>query len=52
MRKAISPTTAQAEAMKKAGIHLPFLGMAIGVYTRQFLAENIITGEVKSIGRE
>lgn len=52
MCKAISPTSEQAELMKHGGIHFPFLWLVIGVYTRQFLVENIITGEVKSIDRE
>lgn len=51
MRKPLAPTTAQAEAMKKAGIHFPFLWMVIGVFTRQFLVKNIITGEVRLVDK-
>lgn len=51
MRKPLAPTTAQAEAMKKAGIHFPFLWMVVGDFVQKFMAKNIITGEVRLVDK-
>lgn len=52
MRKAISPTTAQAKSMTKAGINFPFLWMVVGEFNQKFAVKNIITGEIKVIDKE
>lgn len=52
MCKAISPTSEQAELMKRVGIHFPFLWLVVGDFTRGFMVKNIITGEIKMVDKE
>lgn len=51
MRKAISPTSEQAELMKHGGIHFPFLWLVVGNFARSFMVKNIITGEIKMVDK-
>lgn len=48
-RKPMTPTTEQAERMKRDGIHFPFLWVVVGDFTRSFVVTNVITGATKVI---
>lgn len=51
-KKPLTPTTEQAEQMKRSGIHYPFLWLVVGDYARSFMVPNSITGEVKLIDKQ
>lgn len=51
MRKALSPTTEQAELMKRGGINFPFLWLVVGDFIRSFMVKNIITGETRMVDK-
>lgn len=51
-RKPLTPTTQQAEQMKRNGIHFPFLWVVVGDFARSFVVTNIITGATKVIYME
>ena len=50
--KPMTPTTEQAELMKRNGIHFPCFWLIVGNFVTSFAVGNIITGTVKVINYE